>query len=171
MQPPLGLRGSSRLAGRAPEGDPIVLFLGPDGRAAAPARTAAPPVYPGFLAPAPAARGDLADPVLVRLQQAAREFGHGAEIRDVAGWLPRVDTPQEQHLGLVQIADPGQVALVEQGFADRPAGFGGQPPDRLGAVPVRAEQVGSQMPGDLRLLAGPDQLDDSELIADRLPGL
>ena len=62
--------------------------------------------------------------------------------------LPRAEAAQEQHLGLVHVADAGQVPLVEQGLADRQAGLGAQPPYRLGAVPVRAEQVGTQMSGD-----------------------
>jgi hypothetical protein len=164
-------RSGARLAGRAPEGDPVLLSFGADGRAAAPARTAGPPVYPGLLAAAPVAGGDLADPVFVRVQQAAREFGHRPEVRDGAGRLPRVDAAQEQHLGLIQVADAGQAALIEQRLADGAARFGGQPPYRFGAIPVRAEQIWPQVPGDLILVAGANQLDHAELITDRLPGI
>src|SRR5580704_4109910 len=107
-----------RLAGRTPEGGPVLLTLGADGSAATPARTAPPPVHPGLFAPAGVARGDLAAPLLVRVEQPARQLRHGTEIRDAADWLPWVDAAQEQHLGLVDVADAGQIGLVEQGLAD-----------------------------------------------------
>lgn len=73
---------SRRLARRAPECDPVLLPLGPDGGAAPPTRTAPPAVDPGFFAPAWVAGGDLADSLLVRVEQSARQLRHGTEIRD-----------------------------------------------------------------------------------------
>ena len=70
-----------------------------------------------------------------------------------AGWHladrgTRVDALQEEQLGPVEGADPGQVALVQQGFADAALGLGGDPAYRLVEVPVRAEQVGPEMTDD-----------------------
>ena len=96
------------LAGRAPEGDPVLLSLGADGGAAAPVGTAPAAVYPGLLAAAPVAGGDLADSLLVRVEQPPRQLRHGAEIRHPADGLPGVDAAQEQDLGLVVVPDMGR---------------------------------------------------------------
>jgi hypothetical protein len=96
------------LAGLAPEGNPVLLSLGADGSAAAPARTAAAAVDPGLLAAAPVAGGDLADSLLVRVEQPPRQLRHGAEIRHAADGPPGVDAAQEQDLGLVQVPNTGR---------------------------------------------------------------
>src|SRR3712207_7365680 len=47
----------------------------------------------------------------------------------------------EQRLDLVEVADPGQVALVEDGHADLLVGVRAEPAHRLVEVPVRAQHV------------------------------
>ncbi len=64
-----GQASGLRLTRRAPERDPLLLALGADERPAAPARAAAPAVYPRLLTPARVAGGDLAHPLLVRPEQ------------------------------------------------------------------------------------------------------
>src|SRR5580692_12532004 len=109
---------SAGLTGRAPEGDPVVLSGRTDRRTAPAARLAPAPVDPVLLAPAHAAGGDVAEPLLVRLEQPPGQLGQRAEVGHLARRLPRAEAPQEQHLGLVYVADAGQVLLVEQGLAD-----------------------------------------------------
>src|SRR6516225_911278 len=121
----------SGLAARAPVGDPLAgvaaLFSGPDRGSATAAGTPRTPVHPGLLAPPQAAGGDLAGPLLVRLQQPLGGAGQGTEVGHRAGRPPRVDPVQEQRFRLVDVADAGQVALVEQGLTDRPGRLAGQP--------------------------------------------
>src|SRR5271169_4483740 len=168
-----GRRLTLFLAGRAPEPEPFLArrtLLAPPDRcpapAARPARSAIHPVLPA--GPGVPCR-HVSEPHLVGVEQPVPKIDQGFQVPDLTDGTPGIDAPQEQHLCSKICARTGQVALVEQGLADRAAGFGGQPPYRLGAVPVRAEQIRSQVPGDLRLFAGPDQFDDAELIADRLP--
>ena len=81
-----------------------------------------------------------------------------ADDRCEAGYVgdrpPGREAGQEQHLGLVEVADAGQVALVEQGLADRATGVGEQPAHGFVGVPVRVEQVRAEVPDDARLVAG-----------------
>src|SRR5436309_14868438 len=83
--------GSAGLAGRAPEGDPVVLSGRTDRRPAPAARLAPAAVDPVLLAPAHAARGDVAEPFLVRLEQPPGQFGQRAEVGHAARRLPRAD--------------------------------------------------------------------------------
>ena len=79
----------------------------------------------------------------------------GRDRRTVADRRPRIDAADEQHLGLVQVADAGQVALIEQRLADRRIGLRAQPARRAAAgVPVRAEQVGAEVADQLGLVGG-----------------
>src|SRR5437762_10512506 len=111
---PVALRGLARsagLAGRAPVGDPVVLSGRTDRRPAPAAWLAPSAVDPVLLPSAHAAGGDVAEPLLVRLEQPPGEFGQRAEIGYLAGRLPRAEAAQEQHLGLVHVADSGQIPL------------------------------------------------------------
>ncbi len=69
---------------------------------------------------------------------------------------------QEAELGLVHVADPGEVALVQQGLGDRTCRGGAQPAQRLLLVPVGAEQVGTQVADRRVLLVPAEKLDDTE---------
>src|SRR5262249_9503294 len=165
----------SGLAVRAPDRDPApgvtALVGGAEKRAAAAAGPAGPAVNPGFLAPPPGARGDLAEPLLVRFEQPFGEVHQRGQVGDRTDRAPRVHAAQEQRLRLVRVADAGQVALVEQGLADRPGRVRTQPALRLRRIPVRAEQVRAEVP-DRRWLGGGGQgLHDAEQVAARLPGV
>src|SRR5262245_51910324 len=100
--------GSAGLAGRAPEGDPVVLSGRTDRRPAPGAGLAPAAVDPVLPAPAHAARGDVAEPLLVRLEQPPGAYGQRGEVGHSARALPRAEAAQEQHLGLVHVADTGQ---------------------------------------------------------------
>src|SRR5215207_10889120 len=92
--------------------------------------------------------------VLVGVQQTMREIDPRAEIPDVIHPGPRRDAAQEAQLGLVDVADAGEVALVEQRLTDLAVQPGHQPSGCLGRIPVGAEKVGAEMPDEL-VLAGP----------------
>src|SRR5580700_4487282 len=83
------------LAGGAPERDPVLLSLRADGRAAATARPAAPPVHPVLLAPLPVTGRYVAVALLVRLEQPPGQVDQRAEIRYRPGEPPRIDAAQE----------------------------------------------------------------------------
>ena len=52
---------------------------------------------------------------------------------------------QEQHFGLVDVADAGDDALIEQRLGDRPRPAGDDPPDRFVAIERRAQQIGTEL--------------------------
>ena len=77
----------------------------------------------------------------------------------------------EQRLGLVDIADPGERALVEERFTDRHPGERGiaQPPERLGPVENRCQKVRPEAPERRMERFGTllEELDDRGIEADR----
>src|SRR3984893_17258341 len=89
--------GSAGLAGWATEGDPLVLSGGTDRRPAPAARLAPASVDPVLLTPAHAAGGDVAEPLLVRLEQPPGQLGQRAEVGHLARRLPRAAGPQGHH--------------------------------------------------------------------------
>ena len=52
--------------------------------------------------------------------------------------------------------------MIEQGLADGAGGVGGEPPERLVGIPVRAQQIRPEMPDDAVLLGRGHELDDRE---------
>src|SRR5215468_2557 len=158
----------SRLTVLAPERDPalrVAPLVGGAHRGAAPAAgPARAAVDPGLLAAPAGARGDLAEPVLVRLEQPLGKADQRGQVGDLTDRAPRADAAQEQRLRLVHVADAGQVALVEQGLADRPGRVRTQPALRLRRVPVRAEQVGAEVADRAALGGGGQDLHDAEQV-------
>ncbi len=73
-----------------------------------------------------------------------------------------MDAGQEAGLAAVDVADAGQVALVQQGHADGNVRGREQPPFGLGRIPVRAQQVRAEVPHDGVLLVGADHLQDAQ---------
>jgi hypothetical protein len=61
---------------------------------------------PGLLAVPGHARGHLVGPALIGLKQPLRQIHKGRQVREATNRVPRIDPAQEQHFGLVQIADP-----------------------------------------------------------------
>src|ERR1700722_6436276 len=157
--------GRLKLAAWGPEWNPLLDRGGPvrpPGRGAAP--PGGPAVDPVLLTASRIARRDLADPFLIGFQHPLRqldEFGHRW---DPGGRAPWVDATEEERLGLVQIADPGQVALIHDRLSDRAFRVRGQPPDRLLRVPVGPEQVWAEVADGPRLAAGPEDFHDAELL-------
>ena len=70
-------------------------------------------------AAAPVAGGDPLDPVAVGDQELVGAGHETWQVRDRADGCPRVDARQEAQLALVDVADAGQVALVEERVTDR----------------------------------------------------
>src|SRR5215470_13967908 len=85
---------SAGLAGRAPEGDPVVLSGRTDRRPAPAARLAPAAVDPVLLAAAHAARGDVAEALLVRLEQPPGQVGQRVEVGHAARRLTRAEATQ-----------------------------------------------------------------------------
>ena len=75
----------------------------------------------------------------------------------------------EQRLDLVEVADAGQVALVDQRDADLLVGVLAQPAQRLVEVPVGAEDVGPEVADEPVLLGGGHDVDVVQPVADALP--
>ena len=165
--------GQRRLAGRAPEGDPLLDrrpdAAAPDDGAAPAAWLTGPAVDPDLGAAGRVPGRDGLAAFLVRVEQAPGHLDQAGQVGHVSDRLPRGHAAQEQCLGPVDRADPGQVALVEQSLADSAAGRGAESANGLVRVPVRPEQIGSEVADSPVLLAGSDQLDNAELEAGRLP--
>ncbi len=91
------------------------------------------------------------------------------QIVHVGDRRPRIDALDEQGLGFVHVADSSQVALIQQGQPDLPVGILPQPPDGLGGVPVRAEQVRAEMSHQLTFVGAAHQHDVVHAVAGRPP--
>ena len=110
------------------------------------------------------------------MQQLVRPSDDRGDVAHFADGCPRRDAGQEERLRLVEVADAGEVALLEQRGTDLARRVGGQASYRFGLVPAavevrRSEQVGAEMPDDGRLLCGAEQLDDRQPVADGEPAL
>jgi phage shock protein A len=164
-----------RLAARAPPGHPRLqvrpLLAEQDRRAAPAARLAAPAEHPVLAAPPRVAGGDLLGMVEVGPHQRAGPLHQRGQVGDVGDSHPWVDAEQEQRLHLVEVADPREVALVEDGDADLLVGVLAQPSQGLVEVPVGAEDVGAQMADQAVLLGGGHEVDVVQPVADALPVL
>ena len=62
---------------------------------------------------------------------------------------------------------PSQLRLVQDGLGDRGVRVGGEAPDGLVGVPVRPEQIRTQVPDEGVLLPGRDQCDVVQVVPDR----
>lgn len=173
-----------RLAARAPVDVP---FLGAglggqyavaDGCAAFQARPVLTTVYPvsrpaGHPAHRRSARaedGGAAARSEVGLQQLFGGGHHGAQVGHVGDRRGGVDAGQETGLAAVDVADAGEVALVQQGYADGNVRRRAQPPFGLLHVPVRTQEIRPEMADDGILVSGPDHLQDAEGKADGIRG-
>src|SRR5690606_31811888 len=154
------------LAERTPVGGAFpgaVALLGdPDGGAAAPARTASAAVHVEVLAPAAGGGADRA--LAVEIQQLPGEAGQprcpvGGELSD---GQPRGDAEQEAELALVHVADAGEVALVQQGLADRAVRVLEEVGQRQVRVPVGAEEVGAEVADGPVLVGGAQEFQDGQ---------
>src|SRR5256885_11092277 len=110
------IRGASRLAVRAPEGDAVALVEAADWCSAAAAWAVGAAVDPGSLASAAYAGGCLAGAFGVGLQQAVGEVDQVLQAVDLADRAPGVHAAQEQDLGPVDVPDSGEPGLVEKGL-------------------------------------------------------
>ena len=172
---PPSIAGWLRLAGRTPVRRPLLhlrtLLVDADAGAAA---TAGLPVAPEDPGGPPAARvtgQGLLDALLVGVEGRAGAAYESREVGHLADRQPRVHPGQEAQLALVEVAEPGQVALVEDRVGDRAGRVGEQPPQRLVLVPVGSEQVGAEVTDDGVLGVAGDHLDDAEREADGGPVL
>jgi hypothetical protein len=111
----------------------------------------------------------LTGPIPVHLHQVLRsidkpvERWHGGH-RDTG-----INAGQEASFGLVQVADSGQVALVEQACANRSIRFAHQTPNSLGEIPIGSEQVWTQVPHRGLLRRCPKHLDNAQAEANAYP--
>ena len=158
---------------RAPPGDALLrrrpLLAEQDRGAAAEARLALPAEDPVVAAAAGITGGVLLGVVQVGPHQRAGALDQLLQVGDVGDPGPRVHAADEQRLDLVEVADAGEVALVDQGDADLLVGVLAQPAQRLVEVPVGAEHVGPEMADEPVLLGGGHHVDVVQPVADALP--
>ena len=102
---------------------------------------------------------------LARISLRARSHER-RQVGDVGDAGPRVDAADEQGLDLVEVADAGQVALVEDRDADLLVGVLPEPAQRLVEVPVGAEDVGPEVADQPVLVGRRDDLDVVQPVAD-----
>ena len=158
---------------RAPPGHPLLrgrpLLAQQDRGAAAEAGLAAPSEDPVVPAPPGIAGGVLLGVVQVRAHQRAGALDQRGQVGDVGHPRPRVHAADEQRLDLVEVADAGEVALVDQRDADLLVGVLAHPAERLLEVPVRARHVGPEVTDQAVLLRGGHEVDVVQPVTDALP--
>src|SRR4051794_33723279 len=110
-------RAARRLASGTPPGHPLLgvrpLVTDQDAGTATPAGASRAAGDPVVLAAPDLTGGALFGVVLVGHHQGAGAGDQAGQIRDVRDPGPGVDAGQEQRLDLVEVADPGEVPLVE----------------------------------------------------------
>jgi hypothetical protein len=77
--------------------------------------------------------------VAICIKQAMRRHGHFGDVTDTDDRRPRVHSAQKQRLGLIEVADTGEVRLIEQRLAYRPFRIALQAAHCFGEIPVRTE--------------------------------
>jgi len=89
---------------------------------------------------------------------------------DVCDRCPGRDALQEQRLDAVEVAESGEVALVEQGQAHLTEWVGTKPAYRFGLVEAVVKHIRTQVAHDRVLVRGQEQVDDGKPVADGDPG-
>lgn len=107
--------------------------------------------------------------VFVGFQESLGEGDKAFWITRAADRRPWGDPTQEAQLAGVDIADSGEVALVEQRLTDGPKGIGQQPTPGLVPIPVRAEEIRPEMAHGLLLIMGMEHLQHGQSVADGDP--
>ncbi len=92
-------------------------------------------------------------------QRPRRQLHERAE-RHVRDGPVRMDAAEEAQLVHPQVAEPGQVVLVADGFEHGSPRVGAEAADRLRRVPVGPQRIGPEPADEQALVAGLDQLDD-----------
>ena len=78
-------------------------------------------------------------------------------------------TDQKAKLAPVDIAQTGEVPLVQQRQANRPLRNGTQPPECFIGIPIRPQQIRTEIADSLLLTAAREDPKNSELETNRLP--
>ncbi len=73
-----------------------------------------------------------------------------------------VHASKETNFAAVYIADAGQIPLVEQRQSNSPGWIGPEPPDSLLGIPVRPQQIRTEMPDSSVLFAACQHLEGSK---------
>jgi hypothetical protein len=82
----------------------------------------------------------------VGLHEALQQVDQFFESLDLADRSEGVDSMEETDLRLVDVSRPGHDPLIDQGGANLTFGLGTEPAYDLGVVPIRTEDVGTEMP-------------------------
>ena len=101
-------------------------------------------------------------------QQSLEEVDERVE-GDVAGRGPRVHAAQEQGLDRPEVPGTGDVALVQDRSDDRPSRVAAEAGHRQVVVEVAVQQVRTQVPDDVGLAAGREDLHHRHVQCDRGP--
>src|SRR6266542_1523404 len=155
------------LASGAPVRHPVPLFDLRDGGHATAAGLGAAPVHVRGLPFVERAGRALRPAAPVRGEQQVGEPHQRLQILHFGHSGPGGEAAQVQDLALVQVADAGEVGLVEERLGDRGRRVGGDAAYRLGRVPVRTEEVGSEVPDAGVLLVGRYQREVVHVVPDR----
>ena len=105
-------------------------------------------------------------PPAIDEDQLLRSPDQPLEVPDLCHRCPGAKPLQEQNLRAIESAESRQIALVEEGLADRAVRLRRYPAHGLRGIPVWAQQIGSEVTHDLGLLRRCEQLDHGQPVAD-----
>ena len=131
----------------------------PDRFAAAPTGPAGPAVNVARLSMAQHTGRALDSVVPVNVEESMDPLDDPTDLsaRQTCRGVPRAQPLKEESLTGVEGSDAGEIALVQQGGTDRGVGCA-EPACCLDGVPVRAEDVGAEVPEQMALVAGLEQV-------------
>ena len=112
--------------------------------------------------PSGVARGDLIAGPAVRLHEPLHQVDQPREIGHRPHRGPRIEAAKEADLVAVNVAGTGHDPLVDERLTDRPLGLIQEPFEDLVGVPIRAEDVGSEMSHHLVFPCRRDEFGDAQ---------
>jgi hypothetical protein len=107
-------------------------------------------------------------PPPVCLQQLLAALDDAPQVGHLADRRTRVNSMQEQQLRSIEGAKACQISLIKQSLADRAVRLSGKPSDCLVEIPIRPEQIRSEMSDNRVLSSRRNELDDRKPISDRI---
>lgn len=98
----------------------------------------------------------------VGFEEPLGQSDQGGHVLNSLDRCPWIEPAQEADLAAVDVANAGEVPLVEERFAHGALGAGSEAAHGLIGVPVVPEEIGTQMPDDARFVLRLQEVDHGE---------